>query len=104
MEEAMNDKLFDSPIYVKDGNLVVQQIDCLSDALDLLQQWPLARRDTMFEMMQAALHGAYDNRVPVPAARSAFLHWSRSTGILEDVSLAQVWNTGARVGDRDAPS
>src|SRR4051812_20788740 len=99
MEEAMNDKLFDSPIYVKDGNRVVQQINGVIDALEFLEEWPSNQRGMTFEITQGALYGAYDSRLPAEAARNAFATWSRSAGILEDVSIAPAWMTGLKAGN-----
>ena len=52
----MNDKLFDSPVYVKDGSLVVQQIQSIEDALDFLEEWPLDKRG-MEHFMPLMTHG-----------------------------------------------
>jgi len=30
----MNDRLFDSPVYVKEGSSLIQEIACLEDALE----------------------------------------------------------------------
>ena len=103
MEEAMNEELFDSPVYVKDGNLVVRQIQCIGDALDFLEQWPHDKRGMVFEVTQQALYSAFDARLPMPAARNAFAGWARSAGILEDVSTAPVWVTGPKVGSGGVP-
>lgn len=99
----MNDKLFDSPVYVKDGSLVVRQIQSIGDALDFLEQWPLDKRSMVFEMTQEALYAAYDARLPMVAAQNAFAGWARSAGILEDVSIAPVWMTGPKFGSGGVP-
>jgi hypothetical protein len=96
-------KAVDSPVYVKDGNLVVRQIQCIEDAVDFLEQWPLDKRGMVFEMTQEALYSAYDARLPMVAARSAFAEWARSAGVLEDVSIAPVWMTGHEVGSGGVP-
>ena len=103
MEEAMNEKLFDSPVYVKDGNLVVRQIQCIEDAVDFLEHWPQDKRGMVFEMTQQALYSACEARLPLAAARNAFAGWARSEGILEDVSTAPVWMTGPKVGSGGVP-
>jgi hypothetical protein len=57
----------------------------------------------VFEMTQEALYSAYDARLPMVAARSAFAEWARSAGVLEDVSIAPVWMTGHEVGSGGVP-
>ena len=99
----MNDKLFDSPVYVKDGSLVVRQIQSIGDALDFLEQWPLDKLSMVFEMTQEALYAAYDARLPMVAAQNAFAGWARSAAILEDVSIAPVWMTGPKFGSGGVP-
>jgi len=36
----MNDRIFDSPVFVKNGNTLIQEIACLEDALEFLYEWP----------------------------------------------------------------
>ena len=76
----MNEKLFDSPVYVKDGNLVVRQIQSIEDAVDFLEQWPQDKRGMVFEMTQQALYSACGSRLPLAAARNAFAGWAESGG------------------------
>ena len=76
----MSDKLFDSPLYVKNGSFVVQQIQTIADALDFLDEWPADQRGMMFEATEEALHSAHDGRLPMSAARNAFAHWYRGIG------------------------
>ena len=99
----MSDRLFDNPVYVKDGGLVVQQIQSVADALEFLEEWPTERRSMMFEITQGALHGAHDGRLSIAAAQNAFAGWARSAGILEDVSIAPAWMMGPKVGNGGVP-
>ena len=100
----MSDRLFDNPVYVKNGGLIVQQIQGVADALDFLEEWPVDRRGMMFEMTQGALYDAHDGRFPIAAARNAFASWARSAGVLEDVSVAPAWMTGPKVGSGGVPT
>ena len=100
----MSDRLFDSPVYVKDGSFVVEQIQSVADALDFLDEWPADQRGMMFEATELALHSAHDGRLPVTAARNAFAHWARSAGVLEDVSIAPAWMTGPKMGSGGIPN
>ncbi|TIT98616.1 MAG: DUF982 domain-containing protein, partial [Mesorhizobium sp.] len=40
----MNDRIFDSPVYVKSGNSLIQEVACLEDALEFLYEWPKHKR------------------------------------------------------------
>ena len=99
----MNDKFFENPVYVKHGSFVVQEIQCVMDALDFLDGWPDDRRGMMFQITQTALYRAHDGMMPIVAARNAFTQWARSVGILEDVSIAPPWMTGPKVGGGGIP-
>jgi len=100
----MSDTYFDSPLYVKDGDLLVRQIQCVADALDFLDEWPADRRGMMFDVAQEALHSAHDGRFPLTAARTAFASWARASGVLDDASVAPPWMTGPKLGNSGIPS
>src|SRR4051812_18778936 len=38
LEDLMNDRMFDSPVFVKSGNSLIQEIACLEDALEFLYE------------------------------------------------------------------
>ncbi|TGS51547.1 DUF982 domain-containing protein, partial [Mesorhizobium sp. M3A.F.Ca.ET.201.01.1.1] len=40
----MNDRMFDSPVFVKNGNSLIQEIACIEDALEFLYEWPKHKR------------------------------------------------------------
>jgi hypothetical protein len=88
----MNDKTFGSPVFVKDGSFVIQEILSVGDALDFLDE------------SQRALHAAHDGRYPVSAAREAFASWARSAKILEDVSTTPPWMTAPKAGRGGVPA
>ena len=100
----MSDRLFDSPVYVRDGTRLVRQIQSIGDALDFLDEWPADRRGMMFEVAQQALNSAHDGRLPMTAARNAFASWARASNVLEDASVAPAWMTGPKVGSGGIPS
>ncbi len=72
-------KYFDHPVFVRNGKFIVQEIVTLEDALHLMEEWPEARRDTIFEAARRACHAAWDGRYPLNAARNeseaAVLPW-----------------------------
>ena len=74
----MNAKRFDCPVFVRYGDKLVQQIACLEDAFDFLDEWPEDRRGTIFETARRACHAAWDGRYPIDAARKAFEGWAQA--------------------------
>ncbi|TGV59899.1 DUF982 domain-containing protein, partial [Mesorhizobium sp. M2D.F.Ca.ET.160.01.1.1] len=56
----MNDRMFDSPVFVKSGNSLIQEIACLEDALEFLYEWPKNRRGPIYETALRACQGAFD--------------------------------------------
>jgi hypothetical protein len=48
LEDLMNDRMFDSPVFVKDGNSLIQEIASLEDALEFLYEWPQHRRGPIY--------------------------------------------------------
>jgi len=90
----MNDRMFDSPIFVKSGSSLVQEIACLEDALEFLYEWPKNRRGAIYETALRACQRAFDSSYPLTAARDAFCGFAKSVKIHEDVSVTLPWMTG----------
>jgi len=87
----MNDRMFDSPVTVKCGSSLVQEIASLEDALEFLYEWPKERRGAIYETALRACRRAFDGRYPLSAARDAFRGFARSARICEDMSTALRW-------------
>lgn len=87
----MNDRMFDSPVFVKDGNVLIQEISCLEDALEFLYEWPKNRRGPIYETALRACQRAFDSDYPLSAARGAFESFARSVKILEEVTTPMPW-------------
>jgi hypothetical protein len=104
LEEVMNDRRFNHPVFVKDGQMIVQEITCLEEALDFLDEWPSNRRGPIFDTARRACHRAFDGLLPPSVAREAFAGWARSARILEDVSNVLPWMTGHRSGRGGIPA
>ena len=49
-------RMFDSPVFVKAGNLIVEEIACLEDALEFLYDWPEEPRDMTYQTALEACH------------------------------------------------
>jgi len=90
----MNDRMFDSPVFVKSGSSLVQEIACLEDALEFLYEWPKNRRGAIYETALRACQRAFDSSYPLTAARDAFCGFAKSVKIHEDVSVTLPWMTG----------
>ncbi|WP_353682925.1 DUF982 domain-containing protein [Mesorhizobium sp.] len=98
MEVLMNDRTFDRPVFVKRGEFMVEEVECLADAFEFLQEWPKNRRGPIFHTAFRACQRAYDGQVPISVAREAFAGFARSAKILEDVSAAMPWMTAPKTG------
>lgn len=62
----MNDRTFDRPVFVRKGEFMVEEIECLADAFEFLQEWPNNRRGPIFDTAFRACQRAYDGQVPFP--------------------------------------
>lgn len=98
LEVSMSERTFDSPVFVRDAEGLIQEIACLEDAFDFLDEWPEHRRGVIYETAKRACHRAFDGFVPLNVARDAFAGFARSVKILEDVSAAMPWTAGTNTG------
>ncbi|WP_011579013.1 MULTISPECIES: DUF982 domain-containing protein [Chelativorans] len=94
----MKDKIFDSPVFVKDGKFTIVEIASLGDALDFLDEWPIELQDVLYETTMRVCMSAHDGGHPLNAARDTFAKWAKSANILEDVALMPAWMTGPKSG------
>jgi Protein of unknown function (DUF982) len=83
MEVAVNDRTFGSPVFVKSSTHLIHEIVTLEDALDFLEEWPLARRGPIYETALKACHRAYIRDVPLDVGLKAFVGFAKSAGIYE---------------------
>ena len=98
LEVSMSERTFDSPVFVRAAKGLIQEIGCLEDALDFLDEWPEHRRGVIYETAKRACHRAFDGFVAVKVARDAFAGFAKSVKILEDVSAAMPWTAGPNTG------
>ncbi|GLU27115.1 DUF982 domain-containing protein [Brucella sp. NBRC 12950] len=94
----MSDRLFDSPVFVKDGPYIVREIGSIGDALDFLDERPLHDRDLIYETAWKACCDAHDCIKPVEAAESAIRGFAKKRGILEEPEVAIPWMKGKTPG------
>lgn len=90
----MNGRTFGSPVFVKDGNCIIQEIGSLEDALDFMYEWPKSRRGVIYETALRACQRAFEGDYPLEAARNAFSGFAKSAQILEDVDTVLPWMIG----------
>ncbi|RAZ90399.1 DUF982 domain-containing protein [Mesorhizobium hawassense] len=96
----MNDRMFDSPLFVKSGSSLIQEIACIEDALEFLYEWPKNRRGPIYHTALRACQRAFDSDFPRKAARDAFSGFAKAAKILEEVSAPPPWmvSVGGRGG------
>lgn len=94
----MNDRMFDSPVFVKDGNSLIQEIASLEDALEFLYEWPQHRRGPIYRTALRACQTAFEGISAISTARQAFSSFAKSCDILEDVSIPLPWMAGPNHG------
>ena len=100
----MSERTFDRPLFVKNGEHLIQEIACLEDALDFLYEWPKNRRGTIYETALRACHKVYESNYPLSAAREAFAGFAKSAKILEDVTAPMPWMIAPRTGQGGIPA
>ncbi len=100
----MSVRMFNSPVFVKDGKTVIREVACLEDALEYLYEWPEERRGTIYETALRACQRAFDTDYPLTAARDAFAGFARWARILEEVSAPPPWMIASKSGRGGAPA
>jgi hypothetical protein len=98
-EVSMSERTFDSPVYVRAAEGLIQEIACLDDAFDFLDEWPEHRRGVIYETARRACCRAYDGLLPLKVARDALAGFARSVNILEDVATPMPWMASAKAGE-----
>lgn len=99
----MNERTFDSPVFVKNGSLI-EEIGCLEDALEFLYEWPENRRGPIYQTALRACRSAFDGNYPRSAARSAFAGFAKSANILEEITAPPAWMITPQAGRGGMPA
>jgi hypothetical protein len=96
----MSERTFDNPVFVKDGNHLIQEIGCLEDALEFLYEWPKNKRGPIHQTALRACQRVFESDYPLSAAKQAFIGFAKSAKILEEVGTPLPWmtNTAGRGG------
>lgn len=91
----MDDRIFDSPVFVRGADSLIREIACLEDALEYLYEWPKHRRGPIFQTALRACQRAFDSGYPLTAARDAFRGFAKAANILENASAPPPWMAGS---------
>ena len=89
----MSDRLFDSPVFVKDGEYLIQEIASIEDAIDFLYELPNEQRDVIYEVTWKTCCDAQNGLKPIRVARDAFESFARKRNLLEQPEAAIPWMT-----------
>ena len=100
----MNDRMFNSPVFVKNGNSLIQEIACLEDALEFLYEWPENRRGPIYDTALRACQRAFDSDYTRSAAREAFAGFAKTAYILEDMTAPSAWMIPSGTGRGGIPA
>jgi hypothetical protein len=93
----METDTFKQAIFVRnEGD--VRKLDCVMDAIEFLEEWPVQRRGLLHAAASEACYAAYDGRKSVEAAHKTFTTWARRVDVIEDVPAAPSWMTGPKIG------
>jgi Protein of unknown function (DUF982) len=103
MEVSMSDRLFDSPVFVKDGKFLIREIAGPIDAIDFLYEWPNDDRDIIYEVAWSACCDAHSGQKPLIVAQNAFEGFARKRNILEKPEAVMPWMTSHGNGGGRVP-
>jgi len=99
----MSDRLFDSPIFVKDGKFLNRETPSPIDAIDFLYEWPQDDRDVIYEVAWSACCDAHSGQKPLSSAHNAFEGFACKRDILVRSEAAMPWMTPHRNGGGHVP-
>ncbi|TKT80411.1 DUF982 domain-containing protein [Aquamicrobium sp. LC103] len=100
----MNDRMFDKPVFVKNGRSLIEEIACLEDALEFLYEWPKSRRGPIYETAMKACQRAFEGDFSLSGAREAFATFAKSANIFEEVTTPLPWMTAPKPGQGGIPA
>lgn len=83
----MSDRLFDSPVFVRDGSYLIREIAGVGDAIDFLDEWPETDRDLIFETAWKACCDVHDGIKPTSVAQSAIRGFAKNGASLSSRML-----------------
>ncbi len=87
----MNDRMFDNPVYVRDGKNFIREIGAIDDAIDFMYEWPRHRRSPIFDTAYRA-YGSALHDYPMAAVRAAFVAFAKSACIFHEPAAPLPWS------------
>ncbi|MBX4922265.1 DUF982 domain-containing protein [Rhizobium bangladeshense] len=87
----MSSKIFDRPVYLKERQGLVREINSLADAIDFLEDWPERDKDLTHEATLKTCYMAHDGHKPLQVARDAIRAFGNKKGILMKQPAIQPW-------------
>ncbi|MFS2154540.1 MULTISPECIES: DUF982 domain-containing protein [unclassified Rhizobium] len=82
---------FTRPVYLKEREGLVREINSLADAIDCLEGWPQKDRDLVHEVTLKACYMAHDGHTPFEVARDAVRAFGHKKGILMKQPAVEPW-------------
>ncbi|MFB2564021.1 DUF982 domain-containing protein [Rhizobium sp. IMFF44] len=76
--------VFDRPLFVKRKHFI-QEICCLDDIVDFLEEWPEEKRGVAHVVMLRACRDAVDGRFPLSAVRKNFERFLKKNDMLASI-------------------
>ena len=95
---------FTSPLFVRTGRSLVQEIASTADAIDFLLDWTETRHDILAETVLRACYDVQIGRKPVSVVEKGFGQFARRAGILEDSLSAMPWIAARRQSGGHVPA
>lgn len=90
----MSEKMFESPVFVRVAEGLIEEIACLEDALEFLYDWPMKRRGSIHQTAVRACQRAFEGSFPLSGAQDAFVGFAKSAKIFEDIREPMPWMIG----------
>ncbi|OEC96192.1 DUF982 domain-containing protein [Rhizobium sp. YK2] len=94
----MTSHVFDRPLFVR-GKHFIQEICCLDDIVDFLEEWPEEKRDVAHVVMLRACRDAVVGQFPLSAVRKNFELFLKKNDMLASIEEFPFHQQSA--GDRD---
>lgn len=89
-----------APLFLKKSHYI-QELACLEDVFDFLDNWPEDERDTTYEVLVKACHMAEQGIFPLPAIREnlrRFLLKRHLLANIEEVPIVAERSTDRNIG------
>ncbi|WP_306424492.1 MULTISPECIES: DUF982 domain-containing protein [Shinella] len=80
------------------GRDLIEEITCVGDAIDFLEEWPRNDRDIAHNATIKTCHMAFDGLKPIKAGRDAIRSFGDKKGILMKAPGVQPWTISSRSG------